>query len=112
LFGVLALGAAACGGRLPVLQFPQLQGVGEIGEYGTERLRASDACRGSSTSVEVYVACMHDKGWEFIKRENLYPAPECWTLRTSGDPRQMPTAQCFQRAAVPVPAPSTPTGMP
>ena len=113
VLGVFALGAAGCGGRLPVPQFPQLQAVGEIREYGTERLRASDACRGSSASVEVYVACMHDKGWEFIRRENLYPAPECWTLRTAGDPQQMPTAQCFQPATVPAaPAPGTPTATP
>ena len=111
LFGVLALGAGGCDGRL-LPSFPQLQEVGEIGEYGTQRVRASDACRQSSTSVEAYVECMAAKGWAFIGRDNLYPAPQCWSLRSAGDPAQMPTAQCFHQTTVSRPAPSAPTGAP
>jgi hypothetical protein len=110
--GVLALGAGGCGSGFPVPQFPQLQEVGEIGEYGTQRLRASDACRKSSTSVDAYVQCMEGQGWEFIARDTVYPAPECWSMRTAGDPRQMPTAQCFHRAAVPRATPSVPVATP
>jgi hypothetical protein len=111
--GVLALGAGGCASGFPVPQFPQLQEVGEIGEYGTQRLRASDACRkSSSTSVDAYVQCMEGQGWAFIARGTIYPAPECWSLRTAGDPGQLPTAQCFQRAAVPRVAPSAPAATP
>jgi hypothetical protein len=55
---------------------------------------------------------MQDKGWKFIGRGNIYPAPECWSMRTAGDPRQMPTAQCFDRASAPAPAPGVQTGTP
>jgi hypothetical protein len=112
VLGVLVLGGGGCGSGLPLPTFPQLQEVGDISAYGTERLRAVDACRKSSSSVDAYVQCMNDKGWEFIARGSVYPAPECWSLRTAGDPRQMPTSQCFQRAVVPRPAPSAPTGTP
>jgi len=106
VLAVLALGAAGCSSNsLPTLTFPQLQAVGEIGEYGTDRVRTSEACRQSSTSVDGYVQCMEDKGWKFIARGNVYPAPECWSLRTAGDPRQMPQSQCFDRSSAPV-APS------
>jgi hypothetical protein len=110
VLGVFALGAGGCGGRIPLPTFPQLQEVGEIGEYGTRRLRASDACRKASETVESYVDCMEARGWTFIGRDNLYPAPECWSLRTAGDPRQLPTAQCFHEAAAPRPAPSATPG--
>ena len=110
---VLALGAVGCSSsNLPTLTFPQLQAVGEIGEYGTDRLRTSEACRQSSTSVDIYVACMEGKGWKFIARGNIYPAPECWSLRTAGDPRQMPTAQCFDRTSAPVAPPGGATAKP
>ena len=101
MLGVAVLGAVGCGGRVPLPTFPQLQEVSEIGEYGTERLRASEACRKASTSMDGYVQCMTDKGWEFVQRGSVYPAPECWSLRTAGDPRQLPTAQCFNRATNP-----------
>jgi len=105
------MGAVGCGSTIPIT-FPQLQAVGEIGEYGTERLRASDACRKSSATVDAYVQCMEEKGWKFIARGNIYPAPECWSMRTAGDPRQMPTADCFERTNVPAPSPHTATGTP
>ena len=111
VFGALTM-AAGCSGNLPVITFPQLQAVGEIGDYGTERLRTSDACRQSSSSVEGYVQCMQDKGWKFITRGNIYPAPECWSMRSAGDSRQMPMAQCFDRASASAPAPSAQPGMP
>src|SRR5262245_11070694 len=110
VLGMLALGAGGCDGRVPLPSFPQLQEVGEIGEFGTRRLRASDACRQSSTSVQGYVDCMEARGWAFIARNNVYPAPQCWSLRMAGDPNQMPTADCFDQAAAPRPAPSAPTG--
>jgi hypothetical protein len=110
--GLLVLGGAGCGSNLPTLTFPQLQAVGEIGEYGTDRVRVSNACRQSSASVDVYVQCMGDKGWKFIGRGNIYPAPECWSLRTAGDPRQMPTAQCFERSNAPAPNSNATTGAP
>ena len=111
VYGVLLMGAVGCGSNMS-LTFPQLQAVGEIGEYGPERLRASDACRKSSATVDAYVQCMEDKGWKFITRGNIYPAPECWSMRSAGDPRQMPTADCFDRANVPAPSPHTATGTP
>ena len=113
VLAVLALGAAGCSNsKLPTLSFPQLEAVGQITEYGTDRVRASDACRRSSTSVEVYVQCMEDKGWKFVARGNLYPAPECWSLRTAGDPRQMPTADCFDHTNAPVAPPGGDAGKP
>jgi hypothetical protein len=106
MLAMLVMGAAGCAGNFPVLTFPQLQAVNQIGEYGTDRWRASDACRKSSTSVDAYVQCMADKGWKFIDRGNVYPGPQCWSLRAAGDPSQMPTPDCFEQAA---PAPvSTP----
>ena len=110
--GVLLVGTAGCGSNLPQLTFPQLQAVGEIGQYGTERVRASDACRTSSASVDVYVQCMEGKGWKFIPRGNLYPAPECWSMRTAGDPKQMPMADCFDRTNAPAPSANTAAGAP
>jgi hypothetical protein len=110
--GVLALGTAGCDGRVPLPSFPQLQEVGEIGEYGTRRLRASEACRRSSTSVQSYVDCMEVRGWAFIERNNIYPAPQCWSLRMAADPSQMPTEQCFEHTAAPPSAPGAPTGAP
>jgi hypothetical protein len=100
LVGTLFLGAVGCSSGLLTPTFPQLQEVGEVGAYGTERLRASDACRKAATSTDAYLKCMQDKGWEFIARESVYPAPECWSLRTAGDPGQLPTAQCFHRSGV------------
>ena len=114
MIGVFVLSSSGgCGGRVPLPVFPQLQEVGEIGEYGTRRVRASEACRQSTNSVETFVACMEARGWTFIARDNIYPAPECWSLRTAGDPRQLPTSQCFHETAAPRPAPSAPaTGAP
>ena len=111
VYGALLMGAVGCSGPIPIT-FPQLQAVGEIGEYGTERLRASEACRKSSAAVDAYVQCMEDKGWKFVPRGNIYPAPECWSMRTAGDPRQMPTADCFDRTNVPPPGAHTATGTP
>jgi len=99
LLGALALGACSgTGPRVPLPTFPQLQAVGEMSEYGTDRLRAGEQCRAASATVDAYVECMKGKGWEFIERGSLYPAPECWSARTTGDPRQMPAAQCFRPA--------------
>jgi hypothetical protein len=109
ILGALSLGVGGCSSGILTPTFPQLQEVGEIGEYGTERFRASDACRKASTSIETYLQCMKDKGWEFVERGTIYPAPECWSLRTAGDPRQLPTAQCFQRSATSPAAPRTPS---
>jgi hypothetical protein len=109
--GLLFMGVVGCGGNL-ALTFPQLQAVGEIGEYGTERLRASEACRKSSAAVDAYVQCMEQKGWKFIARGNLYPAPECWSMRAANDPRQMPMADCFDRTNAPPPSANTATGTP
>jgi hypothetical protein len=95
--GTLVVGCSS----LPPLTVPQLQAVSQIGEYGTDRLRVSDACRAASTTVEGYVQCVQEKGWKFIGRGNIYPAPECWSARSTGDPRQMPAAQCFVRATAP-----------
>jgi hypothetical protein len=110
MLGVAVLGTVGCGGRVPLPTFPQLQEVSEIGEYGTRRVRASDACRKASETVERYVDCMEGQGWAFIGRDTIYPAPECWSLRNAGDPRQMPAAQCFHEAAAPRPAPSATPG--
>jgi hypothetical protein len=101
LLGALSFAGAGCGSGLPLPTFPQLQEVGDIGEYGTERIRASDACRKSSTTMDGYLQCMDGKGWQFLTRTSVYPAPECWSLRTADDHNQLPTAQCFTRAAVP-----------
>jgi len=95
--GTLVTGCSS----LPPLTVPQLQAVSQIGEYGSDRLRTSDACRGTSTTVEGYIQCMEGKGWKFIARGSIYPAPECWSARSTGDPRQMPAAQCFDRATAP-----------
>ena len=78
---------------------PQLQQVGELGEYGTSRLSATDACRRKSTNVDAYVSCMEHAGWVFIERSGQYPAPDCWSRRTAGDPGDLPPALCFQRSA-------------
>ncbi len=112
IVGALSMGAGACNTGIPTPTFPQLQAVGEVGEYGTERVTASDGCRKSATSIDVYLACMTDKGWEFIPRDTTYPAPECWSLRTAGDPRQLPTGQCFRRARSAPPAPVAPVAAP
>lgn len=105
---VLAVLLVACGGNVPVPSVPQLREVGEIGEYGTERLRATDACRRKSATVDAYVACMEQAGWAFIDRGGTYPAPECWSRRGAGDPGDLPPAMCFHRSAPPPPAPSAP----
>jgi hypothetical protein len=110
ILGALSLGVGGCGSGIPRPTFPQLQEVGEIGEYGTERLRASEACRKATTSMDAYLQCMTDKGWEFVQRGAIYPAPECWSLRTAGDPRQLPTGQCFNRAANPAAPAKPPAG--
>ena len=89
---------AACDGKVPV-SVPQLRGVGQIGEYGTERLRAADACRNKSATVAAYVSCMEQSGWTFIARGTTYPAPECWSRRAAGDPGDLPPSMCFQRSA-------------
>jgi len=94
------VGVTGCS-SFPTLTVPQLQAVSQIGEYGGDRLRTSDGCRGTSTTVEGYVQCMEGKGWKFIARGSIYPAPECWSTRSTGDPRQMPAAQCFDRATAP-----------
>src|SRR5262249_56215666 len=82
------------GGRVPT--FPQLQAVGEMREYGTDRLRDGEQCRTASATVDAYVQCMKGKGWEFIERGSVYPAPECWSIRNVGDPRHIPTAHSFR----------------
>src|SRR5262245_42465416 len=105
------MGAVGCGSNV-ALTFHQLQPDREIGEYAPARLRAINACRKSSATVDAYVQCMEDKGWKFITRGNVYPAPECWSMRSAGDPRQMPTADCFDRTSVPAPSPHTATGTP
>ena len=110
ILGALSLGVGGCSGGIPTPTFPQLQEVSEIGEYGTERLRASDACRKASTSMDAYLQCMTGKGWQFVQRGSVYPAPECWSLRTAGDPQQLPTAQCFDRAANPAAPAKPPAG--
>jgi len=110
ILGALSLSVGGCSGGIPTPTFPQLQEVGEIGEYGTERLRASEACRRASTSMDGYLQCMTEKGWEFVQRGSIYPAPECWSLRTAGDPQQLPTAQCFNRAANPSAPAKPPAG--
>ena len=106
---MLSLGVGGCSSGILTPTFPQVQEVGEIGVYGTERLRAGESCRKASTSMDAYLQCMKDKGWEFIARETVYPAPECWSMRTAGDPRQLPAAQCFHRSANPPAAPGTPS---
>jgi len=100
VLGALALSACSSN-PLPPLTFPQVQAVGQLSEYGTERLRAGEQCRAASATIDAYVQCMKERGWDFIARGSVYPAPECWSIRTADDPRQMPTAQCFQRSAVP-----------
>jgi hypothetical protein len=112
IVGVLAVGTAGCADKLPPLTFPQLQAVSQIGEYGPDRLRDSEVCRRSSTAVEDYVHCMEEKGWKFVARGNVYPAPECWSQRATGDPRQVPAAQCFDRASAPGLTPSEPARTP
>src|SRR5262249_3509546 len=108
ILGALSLGG--CSGGIPTPTFPQLQEVGEIGEYGTERLRASEACRKASTSMDAYLQCMTDKGWEVVQRSSIYPAPGCWRLRPAGAPQQLPTAQCFNRATSPSAPAKPPVG--
>jgi hypothetical protein len=112
IVGVLAMNAAGCADKLPPLTFPQIQAVSQIGEYGRDRLRDGDTCRRSSTAVEGYVQCMEEKGWKFIARGNVYPAPECWSQRATGDPRQMPAAQCFDRASASGLTPNEPARTP
>ncbi len=99
LLGAFFLGACTGTSHVPLPTFPQLQAVGEMSEYGTDRLRAGEQCRTASATVDAYVQCMKGKGWEFVDRGSVYPAPECWSIRTTGDPRQMPTAQCFRPAS-------------
>jgi hypothetical protein len=94
---------AGCGGSVPLPSVPQLQEVGEIGEYGPERLRAADACRRKSATVDVYMSCMEHAGWVFIARGGEYPAQECWSRRGAGDPRDLPPAMCFHRSAAGAP---------
>lgn len=101
---ILAVLLAACGGNVPLPSVPQLQEVGEIGEYGTARLSATDACRRKSATVDAYVSCMEQAGWAFIERTGEYPAPECWSRRSAGDPGDLPPALCFHR--LPAAAPS------
>ena len=93
----LAVLLAACGGKVPLPSVPQLQEVGEIGEYGTARLRAADACRRKSAAVDAYMQCMEQGGWAFIERGTGYPSSECWARRVAGDAGDLPPAQCFQR---------------
>lgn len=96
--GLLGLGIAGCQGQIPVPTLPQLQEVGEVGEYGAQRVRAAGACRQASSSAEGYVRCMEQRGWAFIDRSGVYPAPQCWSLRTAGDPDNLPMADCFHQA--------------
>jgi hypothetical protein len=105
---VLLAAGAGCGGSVPVPSLPQLREVQEIGEYGTQRLRATDACRAKTTDVDAYVRCMADAGWAFIERGGPYPAGDCWSRRAAGDPGDLPPALCFHRAGEAPPAPTAP----
>ena len=91
---------AGCGDRrVPLPQVPQVTQARELGTSGTERLRASNACRAESDSVESLIACMERRGWTFVRRFGAFPSDVCWSVRQAADPRRMPEPMCFERGA-------------
>lgn len=98
-----------CGDRrVPLPELPQLTQARELGGFGADRLRDSDACRAETNSVETLIACMERRGWTFVRRWGPFPSDACWGVRAANDPRRMPEPMCFERAAAaPPPQPGS-----
>ncbi len=104
---------AGCGDRrVPLPELPQLTQAREFGEFGGDRLRDSNACRGETTSVETLVACMGGRGWTFVRRWGAYPSDVCWEVREAKDPRRLPDPMCFERSSPPAPTAAPVRGAP
>jgi hypothetical protein len=97
--GTLLLGACAPGQRLPMPTFPQVEGASEAvrGEFGT-LIEAHRICQGIAQGPDELVRCMQGRGYEFIPRDAVSPAPECWELRVAADQTRLPPASCFREA--------------
>jgi len=95
----VALSAGCADRRVPLPQVPQVTQARELGAWGTERLRDSNACRAGADSVEAVIACMERRGWTFVRRFGPFPSDVCWSVRLANDPRRMPEPMCFERGA-------------
>ena len=100
--GMLLLAGCTSGrnvsGKFPPLEVHQVEQAREALHGGGERLRAHQACAGTSTGLEAFITCMHASSYDFVPREPEYPSPACWETRMRGRADQLPPPHCFLHA--------------
>jgi hypothetical protein len=95
---VLTAFLASCrADTVPRLRFPQVEQATEAVQGGGERYRDHRTCTQSSTSVQDLVDCMDRAHWHFVPQGAVFPEPECWEARKSGELERV-SPHCFVRA--------------
>lgn len=88
---------AACESQqLPRVTIPQLEQARESVRGGIgKRYEDHAGCRKTAVDAKTMIACMQDKGYEYLPRSAETQATECWRLRDVNEVDPLPEALCF-----------------